>query len=317
MPEIRSQADELARVRAKLQPPSVDQRFAALENAQSRTMLAVEALVARKDSADRRDDDKRDDRRRYDDDDDARFDRIGRMISDAVAREFDRRDKAKRDEAAAGEPEPMASDDDRHDDGGDIDPEHEDVRASREKAEPEQQEQVEDDRRDRRGRHDTRADAAAYRRQEERDELDLYEAKGQYDEAFRAMDGTEAPRASDGMKPRTYRLMCAKRLQKYCDDWKNVDLAKLAKTNPDAFALADTKIRADAIRIGSTPSELQKYKSDGNLLREIRRQDRTGRWISEFVGPIDAPNGAMAPFRMPPFRVLGINPTPNDPRTWR
>jgi hypothetical protein len=45
----------------------------------------------------------------------------------------------------------------------------------------------------------------------------------------------------------------------------------------------------------------------GGLQREIRRQDRAGRWISEFVGPIDAPNGMFAPFALPPLRVKKFN----------
>jgi hypothetical protein len=89
-------------------------------------------------------------------------------------------------------------------------------------------------------------------------------------------------------------------LQKYSDDYRDIDLTKLPA---DAFKLADKTIRADALRVGNNPQELSRFIPNGNLLREVRRQDRTGRWISEFVGPIDAVNGMFTPFRMPAMRA--------------
>jgi hypothetical protein len=184
---------------------------------------------------------------------------------------------------ARSEVEPLASDDDR----------------------------ARDDRRDRRHRDDKRDTRADSRRQQRDDELDLYEAQGQWNECYMAIDGKKAPTPVSGHSARTYRLYCAQPYQKYSTDWKAVDLAKLAKTDPAAFTVAETQIRADSIRIGNNPQELQKFKSDGYLQREIRRQDRTGRWISEFVGPVDAPNGMFKPFELPPLRLRGFNKNPN------
>ena len=93
------------------------------------------------------------------------------------------------------------------------------------------------------------------------------------DQAFNAIEGVHAPKPVSGQSARTYQTYCLKRLQKYSDDYKEIDLAKLP---PDAFALADKRIRADAIRVGSNPQELGRF-NEGNLLREIRRTDRTGK----------------------------------------
>jgi hypothetical protein len=221
------------------------------------------------------------------DDDDARDAKLAKMVADAVAAAFKAHHDARRHEAdeapqeecaqeheGQGEPQPLSSDDDRL--------RHED---------------------DRRDRHmdDRRHRADALRRQKA-DEIDLYEAQSQYNEAYSAVEGKKAPLPISGHSALTYRVYAAKPLQKYSEDWKSVDLLHLAKSTPDVFRVAETKIRADCIRIGNDPRELARFNSDGVMQREIRRQDRTGRWISEFVGPVDAPNGCFAPFQMPPMR---------------
>jgi hypothetical protein len=157
-------------------------------------------------------------------------------------------------------------------------------------------------------RRDSRADA---RHRRDRDELDLYEAQSQFNEAYQAVEGTKAPLPISGHSALTYRVYAAKPLQKYSETWKHVDLLKLAKSTPDVFRVADTAIRADCIRIGGDSRELAKYKTDGVMQREIRRTDRTGRVISEFVGPVDAVNGMFAPFDLPPRKFRGFNRNPN------
>ena len=42
------------------------------------------------------------------------------------------------------------------------------------------------------------------------------------------------------------------------------------------------------------------------MQHEVSRLDRSGQWIIEFIGPVDAPNGALRPFRGPVFRVTSI-----------
>lgn len=86
----------------------------------------------------------------------------------------------------------------------------------------------------------------------------------------------------EGESARHYRLKCARQIQHYSDDFKTIDLDRLP---PDAFELADKRIRADAVRVGNDARLMQQYEG-GNRLREIRRLDRAGRVISEFVGPV-------------------------------
>jgi hypothetical protein len=97
-------------------------------------------------------------------------------------------------------------------------------------------------------------------------------------------------------------------LKQYSDDWRDIDLTKLA---PPAFDVVDKKIRADALEVGSNPQLMNKFMPSGALQREIRKQDRTGRYISEFVGPVDAENGMFKPFELPPRRVVRFNKNPN------
>jgi hypothetical protein len=258
--------------------PTVDQQLAAQADYLGRLSHKVDGLAAaellrkveaRADSADSaKTDAKKDDAA----DDDAR---LAKMIGDAVRAAF----RAQRDEATAaerekereerreGEPEETASDDD-------------------ELFEPTPP-----------VRSDSRADAL---RREQADENDRLEAQYALDQAFNAVEGTHAPKPISGQSARSYRTYCLKRLQKYSDDYKDIDLTKLPA---DAFKLADARIRADAVRVGSNPQELSRFIPTGNLLREVKRQDQTGRWISEFVGPVDAPNGMFAPFRMPSMKA--------------
>jgi hypothetical protein len=147
-----------------------------------------------------------------------------------------------------------------------------------------------------------RADAA--RRRDVRADVDdqnaRLESQYQYDQCFLAVTGEHAPKPVVGMSARTYQTYCLNKLKQFSDDWRDKDLTKL---DASVFALADRTIRADAIRVGNNPQEMSRFIPTGGLLREVRKTDRTGRVISEFVGPVDAPNGAFAPFTMPAHRA--------------
>jgi hypothetical protein len=271
--------------------PSGAQKIDALETALGGLIRKVDGMAtARMDSADAH--------RREDDDA-----RIAKLVSDAVAAALKAHDDARRrdrhhreddgdldihhesDEPEEGEegehksePAPMSADDNRL--AGDDSPDRRDFHR-------------EDDRRDK------RADAM---RRQQGDENDRLTAQYEYDRAFQAVKGERAPQPISGQSARSYRLYCMKPLQKYSDAWKDVNLERLPS---DAFRLADAQIRADAIRIGNDSSEMQRFEGAkaGALLREIRKQDRAGRIISEFVGPTDAVNGMFTPFRQPAMRA--------------
>jgi hypothetical protein len=217
-------------------------------------------------------------------------DEIRAALKHAVAREPEDGEERKE-----GEPEAMASDDDR--DRADVapgDPWHEGRPSWAENP-------------NRRG--DTRRDSRGDTARQVADENTRLEAQYAFDQVFNAVEGTRAPKPLDGMSARSYSTYCLKRLQKYSDNYKDIDLKALP---PDAFALADRQIRADAMHVGSHPQELSRFMSTGALQREIIRTDRTGRRISEFVGPINAANGMFAPFDLPPKRFRGFNRNPNQ-----
>jgi hypothetical protein len=275
--------------------PTIDQKIDATNTSVARLAHKVDNLVAaglaqraaaRMDSADR-----------TKADDDAADAKLAKMVADAVTAALkahdDRRDRRRHeDDAGDVPPEQCAEDPDGHE----IEPAAAD------------DDRVRDDRHHREDdRRHHRADAA---RRAQDDENDRLMAQQDYDRAFQATEGKRAPQPMMGQSARSYRLYCMKPLQKYSEAWKDVALDRLPA---DAFALADKQIRADAIRIGSDPGEMQKYEGAkvGALQREIIKIDRTGRRISEFVGPVDAENGMFAPFALPPRRVVRINRNPN------
>jgi hypothetical protein len=269
------------------QQPTLDQKIAAQEQHLGRLSHKVDTLTA--DALMRRVESRADavDPGAVPDDDryKALHDDVAelkRMFGDFLKRDAEAKEGEQ--ERREGEPEETAADEDPHFEG-----------------KPEWAENPHQ-------RGDSRADAARRRRE---DELDLYEAQSQFNEAYMAVEGKKAPDPVSGHSALTYRVYAAKPLQKYCETWKSADLLKLAKSSPDVFRVADTAIRADCIRIGGDSRELAKYKTDGVMQREIRRTDRTGRVISEFVGPVMAPNGMFAPFDLPPKKFRNFNRNPN------
>lgn len=157
-------------------------------------------------------------------------------------------------------------------------------------------------------RSDARADSAlegrlsALERARARsdEELDkLAEAQTEWDTVCQAT-GQRPTRPLDGEPLDTFNRRNAKRFQAHSVKWGKVDLVSLP---PSVLNIAVPEIRADAMAAA--------YRGDPEgpdaVLREIRRPDRTGRIISEFVGPVSA---TLAPFRMPASRVKRINNQP-------
>jgi hypothetical protein len=133
------------------------------------------------------------------------------------------------------------------------------------------------------------------------EEIDRIAEEQQAWDAVAQMHGERISRPTDGETIDTYARRCAKKFQKHSAKWEKIDLSALPS---QVLAIATPEIRADAIKAA--------YHSDPatpGLLREIRRADRTGRMISEFVGPVAA---TLAPFRLPVMRVRRIVTNPNQ-----
>jgi hypothetical protein len=118
------------------------------------------------------------------------------------------------------------------------------------------------------------------------------------------MHGQRASRPLDGERIESYDRRLAKMFQKHSPKWKDTDLASM----PIEVV---TRVIAPEIRADSVNAAYRVDPQEGGALREVRKADRTGRIISEFVGPVNALNGALAPFRMPSARVRRINTQPN------
>jgi hypothetical protein len=300
----------------------------------------------RRDDDRRDDDDKRDDDRRDDDDDKAKKDAArdtlfgGKKRKDAKRDDDDKRDDAeeceeeeekeakgdddKRDDAEEeeekkSEPEPMASDDDRRKDRRkdarrDDDDDRKDARRR------DDDDDRKDDRRDDDDdRKDRRSDTAYRNLQREfadlkrslhrprmsDDELNALAERQQEWDSVAQMHGQRASRPLDGERIESYDRRLAKTFQKYSEKWKSTDLS-------DMPISVVTKVIAPEIRADARQAAYRSDPSPGAMQREIIKTDRTGRRISEFVGPVDAANGMFKPFELPPLRFRGFNRQPNQ-----
>jgi 8-oxo-dGTP pyrophosphatase MutT (NUDIX family) len=110
------------------------------------------------------------------------------------------------------------------------------------------------------------------------------------------MHGKRAPRSLDGETLIAYRRRLANELKEHSPAWKSIDLKVIA--DDAAFANVETTIYADAEQAGLHP-----VSDDADFLREIVREDVTGRRISEFVGK---PSAWMSQFAAPKRRLIGI-----------
>jgi hypothetical protein len=230
-------------------------------------------------------DDKRKDAKRGDKD----FKEWAKEEGEEPEHKDDKRRDAKKDEGM-DQPEEMAADDKRKD-----------------RKDAKKDDDDDDDK-----RSDARADNAALlrridvlernaRRRTPVSDEELHaigEAQTAWDSTAQA-HGQRASRPMDGETLESYERRHAKRFQQFSKRWGKVDLTELP---PAVQQIAFPEIRADARKAAD-------FLSDGAtpVLREIRTADRTGRIISEFVGPVSA---TLAPFRMPVMRVRRINNNP-------
>lgn len=104
-----------------------------------------------------------------------------------------------------------------------------------------------------------------------------------------------------GEGPNSYDRRFARRYQKHSTKWGGVDLREVP--------LAVLRIATPEIRKDAMSAAYQAEPSAEPMLREIKRRDRTGREISEFVGPVSAVNGMLTPFRLPRMRARIIPPS--------
>lgn len=108
--------------------------------------------------------------------------------------------------------------------------------------------------------------------------------------------GSRAPAPMVGENLLAYRTRLARGLQKHSPDWKGVDLGKLP---PEALAVAEHKIYADADIAARSPDDMEV-----GTLREINKVDpSTGQRMTTFVGKGTFIGGMKRPSR----RVIGIN----------
>ena len=284
--------------------------------------------------AKRDDDDKRDDARRDDEDEEEEE-------KEAKGDDDKRDDADDPDDEKKSEPEPMASDDDRRKDRKDAkrddsgrsdrrrdDDDRRDARSDDKRDDSRSDDRRDDDRRDDRRddsrsddrRDDSRADSMIRSLKRELDDLRrsmrrpramsddelnaLSERQTEWDRVAQ-MHGQRASRPLDGERIESYDRRMAKVFQKHSDKWKDTNLA-------DMPIEVVTRVIAPEIRADSMKAAYKSDPSPGAMQREIIKTDRTGRRISEFIGPVDAANGMFKPFELPPMRFRGFNRHPNQ-----
>lgn len=297
----------------------------AAKDAARSTLFGGKRKDAKKDA--KREDEARDDEDKDEDEDDDEDDDKKKEAKGDEDKDED--DKDKRDDAS-DEPEPMASDDDRRKDRRKDEARDDEARSDRKHDSPkrahwrsdedkDEDDKDKDDRKDA-ARADARADSMIRSLKRELDDLRrsmrrprsltddelnaLAERQQEWDRVAQ-MHGLRASRPLDGERIESYDRRIAKVFQKHSPKWKDADLSAMPLEIVNR--VIGPEIRADAISAAYRVEPME-----GGMLREVRRADRTGRVISEFVGPVDAMNGALAPFRMPSARVQRINTNPNQ-----
>lgn len=138
---------------------------------------------------------------------------------------------------------------------------------------------------------DARADAI--RRQDEIDAEKNAIAEAQQEWATVAqMHGVAPLRPAYGESSLDFNLRAARKFQSHSEKWKDADLKQLPPINQ---SIACGEVRADAMQ--AAYRELP--NTPGQLLREVRTPDITGRIHTKFFGPVLADNGMIAPFAPP------------------
>jgi hypothetical protein len=298
---------------AENEKPAGEKKTPSMEEKIDAMCDSVASLAKRMDAFDKKDakkddDDRKDAKKEEEDDKDAKKD--GEEDDDAKkdgeGEEEDEKDKDKKDDdkrkdaegeegEGKGEPEPMASDDDRRKD-------------KRKDAKKDGEDKKDDDRRDD-ARHDAlKRELKDLRRMMERtsrqrsDEETNALAELQHSWSVVAQShGDSVARPMDGESVLSFDRRQAKRFQKYSERWKGVDLSALPPSVMTGIAAPE--VRTDSIAAARIP-----VAGAEPTLREIVREDRTGRRISEFVGSVEA---TLAPFKLPTMRVKQFNKNPS------
>jgi hypothetical protein len=108
--------------------------------------------------------------------------------------------------------------------------------------------------------------------------------------------GMRAPPPMMGESLLSYRRRMARKFQQHSERFKNSDLRTI-KPGP-TFDAIEKEILECAERAARSNDD-----GGSGMLRELKRNDQSGRAISEFYGNVSADNGALAPFRLPRMRV--------------
>lgn len=127
-------------------------------------------------------------------------------------------------------------------------------------------------------------------------ENQLLEAQTKADAVARHW-GKRAPMAMMGEPVRVYRRRLASMFKQHSPSFAKADLQLIR--DPASWDIAEQQIYADAIKASSDNSA-----HPPGQLREVTRQDQTGRQISEFYGSVGV---TLAPFRSEVFKVRRIN----------
>jgi hypothetical protein len=250
----------------------------------------------RKDAKEGEEDEHKDDAKK--DGEDAKKDGEGEE-EDEKEKKDDKRTDAKDAEGeegeGKGEPEPMASDDDRRKD-------------KRKDAKKDDDDKKNDDDRRDDARHDAlRREIKDLRRMMERTSRQRSDeevnALAELQHAWSVVaqsHGESVARPMDGESVLSFDRRQAKRFQKHSVRWKDVDFTALPPSVMTTIAAPE--VRTDSIAAARIP-----IAGAEPTLREVVHEDRTGRRISEFVGSVEA---TLAPFKLPTMRVKQFNKNP-------
>ena len=103
------------------------------------------------------------------------------------------------------------------------------------------------------------------------------DAQARADSVFSGF-GMRAPRPLDGESLLGYRRRLVGQVKPHSPRWKDIDINAIIDSA--AFGVMEGQVYADADQAALHPADVP-----GSALREIKRQDTTGRQISTFVGP--------------------------------
>jgi hypothetical protein len=129
---------------------------------------------------------------------------------------------------------------------------------------------------------------------ERKRESELAEIQWAYDKVSNVW-GENCPRYLSGEQPTDYRRRLARRWQRFCPEFKDVDLSAISDP---ALTGIEQRIRADAIAAASAPAE-----GMGDVLISRTKKDESGRTITEWHGQ---PRAWLQQFAGNRRRLIGI-----------